>query len=204
MLGITQLRDRYQTLTAAIRKYQGTRVDGRLWFQTVDYQTGKPTGDTTQSELSAFYAELVAKGGDRTTGEAYYDSWTDILDKYKLIPETIDYSNLSIVDAGYRMRPEYPNSSFDLWFLTGDKKYRETAYRYFAALRANCRTANGYTTIKDIRTQPMTHDDYLPAYSFSENFKYLYLMFADSPRFDGTNYYLNTEGKILRGIKRYG
>jgi mannosyl-oligosaccharide alpha-1,2-mannosidase len=47
----------------------------------------------------------------------------------------------------------------------------------------------------------MTQGDYFPAYSFSENFKYLYLMFADSPRFDGTNYYLNTEGKILRGMR---
>jgi len=37
--------------------------------------------------------------------------------------------------------------------------------------------------------------------TFSENFKYLFLMFADSARFDGAHYYLNTEGKVLRGMR---
>ena len=61
---------------------------------------------------------------------------------------------------------------------------------------------NGYTDLKDVRTKPMTLGDHFPAYSFSENFKYLYLMFADNnPRFDPKTYYLNTEGKILRGLR---
>jgi len=76
---------------------------------------------------AAFYAELAAKGGNRDAGEAFYDSWTVLLDKYQLIPEVINYADLSVVDPKYWMRPEYPNSSFDLWFLTKDQKYRRTA-----------------------------------------------------------------------------
>jgi hypothetical protein len=200
MLGNEQTHAWYRMLTDAILKYKVTHVGAHLWFQPVDYRTGAPTGDTTTTELAAFYAELVAKGGDRATGEAFYDSWTSVLDRYELIPEVIDYETLAIEDPRYWMRPEYPNSSFDLWFLTRDQKYRDTAYRYFQALRANCRTAAGYTVLTDIRTRPMTQGDYFPAYSFSENFKYLYLMFADSPRFDGNDYYLNTEGKVMRGL----
>jgi mannosyl-oligosaccharide alpha-1,2-mannosidase len=200
MLGIVQCRDWYRMLTDAILKYKVTRVGGNLWFKTVDYTTGIPTGDASSSELAAFYAELVAKGGDRAVGEAFYDSWTRALDKYELIPEVIFYPDLSIIDGRYWLRPEYPNSSFDLWFLTHGQKYRDTAYRYFTALRKYCRTPNGYTVLTNV--QPMTQGDYFPAYSFSENFKYLYLMFADSPRFDGSNYYLNTEGKVLRGLLR--
>ncbi len=202
MLGNAQTRDWYRMLTDAMLKYQAVRVDGNLWFQRVDYTTGKPTGNTHTSELAAFYAELIAKGGDRDAGEAYYQSWTRILERYGLIPETVDYRDLSIVSAAYPLLPEYPNSSFDLWFLTHNDVYRTTGYAYFEGLRKNCRVPNGYTALKDIRTTPMTLDDYFPAYSFSENFKYLYLMFADSPRFDGANYYLNTEGKILRGLKK--
>jgi mannosyl-oligosaccharide alpha-1,2-mannosidase len=100
------------------------------------------------------------------------------------------------------MRPEYANSAFDLWFLTHDEKYRRTAYQYFTALRANCRVTNGYTNLLDVRPFPMIPDDLFPAYAFSENFKYLYLMFADTTRFDGEHYYLNTEGKVLRGLRR--
>ena len=202
LLGDPQLRDWYHTLNGALLKYHPTHVGGRLWFRPVDYRTGAPTGSTQITELSAFYAELVARGGDRATGSAFYDSWTAVAEKYELIPEVIDFSDLAIVSPVYAFRPEYVNAAFDLWFLTHGQKYRATAYAHFKAVRANCRVANGYTTVKDIRTRPMTLGDHFPAYSFSENFKYLYLMFADSPRFDGREYALNTEGKILRGIVR--
>lgn len=201
MLHLAQTRDWYRMLTDAIIKYKVTHIGGNLWFKTVNYTNGQPTGDTTTSELAAFYAELVAKGGDRALGSAFYDSWTAALDKYQLIPEVIDYKDLSIVSPRHWLRPEYPNSAFDLWFLTRDQEYRATAHRYFEALRANCRTPRGYTVLTDVRARPMTQGDYFPAYAFSENFKYLYLMFAESARFDGANYYLNTEGKILRGLR---
>lgn len=200
MLGNAQTRDWFFMLNDAMVKYKVQQIGGHLWFRTVNYLTGVPTADTTCSELASFYAELISKGGYRSVGEGFYDSWTSILDKYSLIPELIDYADGSIVDPRYWMRPEYPNSSFDLWFLTHEQKYRDTAYRYFQALRANCRTANGYTVLADVRTRPMTQGDYFPAYAFSENFKYLYLMFADTPRFDDGAYYLNTEGKVMRGL----
>jgi mannosyl-oligosaccharide alpha-1,2-mannosidase len=202
MLGNAQTRDWYFLLTDAIIKYKAQQIAGNLWLRTVDYRTGKATMETTSSSLAAFYAELLAKSGYRQTGEAFYDSWTSLLDRYQVLPEVIDYATGSIVDPRYWMRPEYVNSSFDLWFLTRDQKYRNTAYRYFDAVRRNCRTTYGYTVITDVRARPMTQGDYFPAYAFSENFKYLYLMFADSPRFDGSNYCLNTEGKVLRGLIR--
>jgi mannosyl-oligosaccharide alpha-1,2-mannosidase len=201
MLGNTQARDWYALLTSAILKYKPQQIGGHLWFRTVDYQTGKPTADTTSSELAAFYAEILAKSGHRTEGEAFYDSWTAWANKYDLIPEVINYADGSIVSPRYWMRPEYVNSAFDLWFLTRDSKYRETAYRYFQAMVSNCRVPGGYTVVEDIRPRPMKLGDYFPAYAFSENFKYLYLMFADAPRFDGSKYYLNTEGKVMRGMR---
>lgn len=202
MLRIEQCRAWWETLTKPMLAHQVTHADGRLWFKTVDYTTGLPTGTASISELSAFYAELVAKGGYRQVGEAFYDSWTAVLDRYQLIPEVIFYPDLSVIEPRYWMRPEYANAAFDLWFLTRDDKYRRTAYQYFSALRLNCRAPEGYTVLTDVRTRPMTKGDYFPAYSFSENFKYLYLMFADSPRFDSVNYYLNTEGKVMRGLRR--
>lgn len=201
MLGNSQTREWYRMLTDAILKYKVVHVNGNLWFQEVDYTTGVPTANRQVTELSAFYAELVAKGGDRGVGEAFYDSWTAVAKKYALIPEVIDYSTLAAVDGRYWLRPEYANSAFDLWFLAHDEKYRRTAYAHFLAMRDNCRVPGGYTVLTDVRTTPMTKGDLFPAYSFSENFKYLYLIFADAPRFDGTNYQLNTEGKIMRGLR---
>ena len=201
MLGIAQTRDWFSMLTSAMLKYKPQTVNGRLWFRAVDYRTGARLDDTTSTELAAFYAEILGKGGYRALGSQYYDSWTWWSDRFGLIPEVIDYAKNSVVSPKYWMRPEYPNSAFDLWFLTHDQKYRDTAYAYFQALRAHCRTNNGYTVLLDVTKRPVIQGDYFPAYAFSENFKYLYLMFADSPRFDAERYYLNTEGKVLRGLR---
>jgi Glycosyl hydrolase family 47 len=203
MLGDAQCRDWYRLLTDAILKYQVDHAEGRLWFRQVDYRTGVPAG-TRQVELAAFYAELLAKGGDRAVGVAYYDSWTAVAQRFGIIPEVFDYRTLEPGAPSNELRPEYANAAFDLWFLTREQKYRDTAYAHFHAMREHCRVANGYTIVDDVRPRPMKLGDLFPAYSFAENFKYLYLMFADSPRFDGDRYYLSTEGKILRGLVRAG
>jgi mannosyl-oligosaccharide alpha-1,2-mannosidase len=53
-----------------------------------------------------------------------------------------------------------------------------------------------------VTKRPIPKGDYCPAYVFAENFKWLYLTFADAPRFDYTHGYLTTEAKILRGFRR--
>jgi mannosyl-oligosaccharide alpha-1,2-mannosidase len=202
MLGLQQCHDWYRMLTDAILAHSVDRANGELWFATVDYRTGEKIGHT-QSELAAFYAELLAKGGDRQVGSDYYDAFTTVLRRYEIIPEGFDYRTLEVTeDRGNALRPEYVNAACDLWFLTHDQRYRDTAWAYFSAMRDRCRVANGYTVVKDVTTRPMTLGDYTPAYAFAENFKYLYLMFATTPRFDPGTYYMSTEGKLLRGLVR--
>jgi hypothetical protein len=67
MFGNIKTRDWYFSLTDALIKQKSTRVDGRLWFRTVDYITGAAVKDTTMTELAAFYAELAARSGYRET-----------------------------------------------------------------------------------------------------------------------------------------
>ncbi len=200
LLADADCRDWYRLLTAAVLRRQAVRPGGSLWFQQVDFRSGAALAQQRQSELAAFYAELLAQGGDRADGEAYYDSWTRVVERYGLPPEEIDYVTLDATDPGYRLRPEYANSAFDLWLLTRAEKYRTTGYAHFRQMKRNCRVAGGYTIVTDVRTAPMTLGDLTPAYWFAENMKYLYLMFADSPRFDYGRNYLSTEGKILRGL----
>jgi mannosyl-oligosaccharide alpha-1,2-mannosidase len=83
----------------------------------------------------------------------------------------------------------------------GSQRYRERAYQLYQAMKKNCRVPNGYSIIKDITTRPMTLGDLTPAYWFSENMKYYYLLFSSAPRFDYRNNYLSTEGKVLTGLK---
>jgi mannosyl-oligosaccharide alpha-1,2-mannosidase len=170
-----------------------------LWYRQVDFQTGA-TVSRQASELASFWAEVLAHAGQLSTGAAYYRSWTAELQRFAVLPEEIDYSTGAVVSTGNQFRPEYVNSSFDLFLQTGDPYYARTALQYFDGMRANARVPAGYTIVNDVTTTPMTLGDLMPAYGFAENFKYLYLIFSRTPRFDRGNYYLSTEGKILRGL----
>ena len=190
----------YHTINDAMTKHMVESYNGLTWYKTVDFRTGAVL-NRHQSELASFYAELVAAGGDLTLGDAYYQSWTKVLQLYPVLPGEIDYTTMKATGVGNAFYPEYANSSFDLYWQTGNDFYANTAYQYFTGLKNNARTPEGYTIITDVTTTPMKQGDELPAYGFAENFKYLYLIFARTARFDTQNFYLSTEGKILRGLK---
>ncbi|MCQ4079791.1 glycoside hydrolase family 47 protein [Streptomyces sp. RB6PN25] len=199
LLGDRQCRDWFVMLNDALTTYASETYDGNVWYKQVDFQTGALVG-RNQSELASFYAEVLGHAGDLPLGAAYYRSWTAVLDKFPVLPEEIDYTTITATSKGNQFRPEYANASFDLYFQTMDPYYASTAYQYFQGMKANARTANGYTVLDDVTTTPMQQGDLFPAYGFAENFKYLYLIFGGSPRFNSKNFYLSTEGKILRGL----
>lgn len=190
----------YRTLNNAMNKYLVENYNGLVWYKTVNFQTGAVL-NRNQSELASFYAELVAASGNLNLGAAYYQSWTKVLQSYPVLPESIDYTTLKPIAAGNAFRPEYVNSSFDLYWQTGNNFYAQTAYQYFVGMRDNARLPEGYTILTDVTTKPMQQGDLFPAYGFAENFKYLYLIFARTPRFNTQSFYLSTEGKILCGLR---
>ncbi|MFI0914508.1 glycoside hydrolase family 47 protein [Streptomyces abikoensis] len=190
-------REWFRTLTAAIKKHQAERSDGLLWFRRVDFRTGAPLG-RRQSSLAV---AILPVGGDNALAADYYRSWTAVLDKYAVIPEEIDYPGLKVTDPRNELRPEYANCAFELYWQTGDPFYRSTAWRYFQNLKTHHRVPGGYTVVADVTRRPMAQGDHCPAYVFAENFKWLYLAFSDTPRFDYARGYLSTEGKVLRGAR---
>ncbi len=190
----------FNELNAALTKYSLETYDGLTWYKQINFQTGALVG-RQQSELASFWAEVLGHAGEFDLAYSYYRSWTRALDKYPILPEGLDYTTLTATDKGNQFRPEYVNSSFDLYFQTHDPYFAATAWQYFLGMKANARVANGYTIVNDVTTTPMQLGDLFPAYGFAENWKYLYLIFANSPRFDARNFYLSTEGKILRGLK---
>ncbi len=189
----------FNLLNAALSRYSLEIYDGNLWYRQIDFETGAVVS-RQQSELAAFWAEVLGHAGQLQTGDRYYRSWTAELDRFPVLPEEIDYSTGAVLSASNQFRPEYPNASFDLFLQTGDPFYAQTALQWFNGMRENARVPAGYTIINDVTTRPMQLGDLMPAYGFAEDFKYLYLIFSRTPRFDRRNYYLSTEGKVLRGL----
>jgi hypothetical protein len=200
MFGDREVLGWYRMFTAAFKKHLIETYHGNVWFKNVNFQTGALVG-RQQSELAAFYGEVLAHGGDIALGEAYYRSWVSVADQYPVLPSQIDYTTYAALDKSNALRPEYLNAAFDLWVQLRHPIYKSTSYAYFENMKTYNRVANGYTVINDVTTRPMVQGDYFPAYSFSENFKYLYLIFGNARRYDYRTGYLNTEGKILRGLR---
>ncbi|WP_223885725.1 glycoside hydrolase family 47 protein [Nocardia colli] len=183
---------------AAIRRSQVERINGSLWFRNVDMHTGE-LRNRRQSELAV---SVFCPSDDTLLAADYFRSWTAVLDAYAIIPNTIDYLDLTVLDPANHLFPEYANCAYDLYRHTGDPYYRDAAWRYFQNLNTYHRVPNGYTIVTDMTQQPMVRGDRCPAYLFAENFKWLYLTFSGTPRFDYDTGYLSTEGKILRGLRK--
>ncbi|MCW7942432.1 hypothetical protein AAW14_09600 [Streptomyces hygroscopicus] len=197
MFGDSDCLNWFRIFDASLKKRLAERAGGLLWFKQVDSRTGALLG----RQQSSLAAAILPVGGDNPLAADYYRSWTAVQDKFTVIPEEIEYTRLTAVVPVNALRPEYANCAFDLYRQTGDPFYRSTAWRYFQSLKAYHRVPGGYTIVTDVTKRPMTKGDYCPAYVFAENFKWLYLTFADAPRFDYASGYLSTEAKILRGIR---
>ncbi len=163
--------------------------------------TGATVG-RTQSELTAFYAGLLAQGGDLPRGESYHTSWTNAIAPLKLPPEAFNYVNRTALSSAYALRPEYIDSALFLWLLTGKEIYRTRAQDMWNRQKQHCKVTNGYAVVSNMNTTPTTKGDSTPAYWYSENMKYFYLLWAAAPRFNYATNYLTTEGNVLRGVNR--
>lgn len=200
LFGDADLKHMFDVHTAATLKYQAVQDKGRLWFAQVDYLTGAVI-DHHQSELAAFYAGLLAKAGDHPHAKDYLDSWSDVQDRYDVLPEGFDYASFSATRVTNALRPEFVDSALALYCADRNDRWRELGRRHFEAMKRTSKAAFGFSGIADITARPMTQDDSCPGYWWAEQMKYYWLLFSDTKRFDYDHHYLSTEGKVLVGMK---
>ena len=210
-LGDRDLKAWFETLNGAIIEKQrvvvpasgGAAVDQNVWFSSNEYTTGLPES-LTQSELAAFYAGLLAESGQVALGRAYHDAWKRVLDRggFRILPEAVNPVQYQAVSGTNWLRPEYVDAALSLWLVTNDTVYVDRAVEYYTNMKATSRVENGYTVLLDVRTRPERQGDTTPAYWYSENMKYYYLMFGRPPRFDYEDNYMTTEGNVLKGLLR--
>jgi mannosyl-oligosaccharide alpha-1,2-mannosidase len=200
LFGDADFKRWYDVHAAAIAQYQAKTIDGRLWFPQVDFETGQVI-DHHQSELAAFYAGLLAQGGDMARGKAYLASWADVQSRLMVLPEGFDCAKFAPDRVTNQLRPEFADSCINLFLLEPDDRWRELGRIHFENMKATSRARFGYTVIDDITTQPMKRGDSCPGYWWSEQMKYYWLLFSDTERFDYKTNYLSTEGNILVGLR---
>jgi mannosyl-oligosaccharide alpha-1,2-mannosidase len=201
LLGDRDCLAMYRTCTAAILRHQPQRIGHRLWFVDVDFETGKRT-NWDQDELASFYGGLLGQGGAMREGAAYTRSWTDVQKLYGVLPEEIDASALKATSVTNSLRPELADAALNLWLLDRSEEWRIVARDHYLAMKRWNRARYGYATLADVTASPKLQSDHCPGYWWTEQMKYYYLIFSDTPRFDYRRNYLSTEGNVLRGFRR--
>jgi mannosyl-oligosaccharide alpha-1,2-mannosidase len=203
LFGDAECKAMYDECTAAILRHQQVWKDGRLWFADVDFETGAVVS-TEQDELASFYGGLLGQGGERKLGAAYTESGAKVQERYGVLPEGYDYAAELPTQKSNSLRPELADAAFTLWLFDRKPRWREIGRAQFLAKRRWNKAPFGYTDQADVTAEPTVQADHCPGYWWSEQMKYYWLLFSDTPRFDYRRSYLSTEGNVLRGMVHIG
>jgi mannosyl-oligosaccharide alpha-1,2-mannosidase len=201
LLGDRECLAMYRTCTAAILKHQPIRHGPDLWFANVDFETGKPL-DNEQDELGSFYGGLLAQGGNKEIGRAHTRTWARVQTRYGVLPESIESTNLAALSTTNDLRPELADAAFNHWLIDRREEWRHLVRDHYLEMKRWNKARYGYADLADVAANPKVQSDHNPGYWWSEQMKYYYLIFADTPRVDYRRLYLSTEGNVLRGLRR--
>jgi mannosyl-oligosaccharide alpha-1,2-mannosidase len=201
LLGDKECLAMYRACTASIIRHQAQDIGGSLWFADVDFETGKRIS-WEQDELASFYGGLLAQGGAPRLGADYTRSWVRVQNRFGVLPEDYDVESGRVLSKTNALRPELADAAFNLWLLDRREEWRMVARDHYLAMKRWNKAPFGYATLADVTANPKVQSDHCPGYWWSEQMKYYYLIFSDTPRFDYRRPYLSTEGNVLRGLRR--
>jgi mannosidase alpha-like ER degradation enhancer 2 len=197
LFGDADCRNMWRASIGAVNRYVADQSNGRLWYGTVDMNTGKRIS-TTFGSLQAFFPAVLALSGDIGRARRLEDSAFAMWTLHGIEPEELDYKAMTVTEAGYQLRPEIVESAYYLYHYTRDPKYLEMGRRMFEDVVKYCRTDAGYTVLRNVATKEQ--GDRMHSFLLAETFKYFYLLFEpDALDFDSVVF--NTEAHPLRRVK---
>lgn len=189
--------DMWRSSVAAVNRYLADERPDGLWYGEANMNTGARTA-TIYGSLHAFFPAVLAMGGDLDRARRLQDSGDRMWRLHGIEPETLDYSTMKPVNAGYQLRPEIIESAYYLSQYTKDPKYVAMGRAMFDDLRTHCRTSSGYTVLRSVVTKEK--GDRMHSFWLAETLKYLYLLAAPEA-LDFESVVFNTEAHPLKKVR---
>ncbi len=178
----------------AVNTYLADEYHDDLWYGRVDMETGK-FQKPWFGALDAFFPAVLSLDGQMDRAHALLQSCHKMWQMQGVEPDLINYREMRILAPGYPLRPEIMESTYYLYYFTGDASYRRTGRIYFEALKKYCRTEAGYAGLKNVINKEK--DDRMESYFFAETLKYLYLLFSSPRKINLSKVIFNTEGHLM-------
>jgi mannosidase alpha-like ER degradation enhancer 2 len=163
-------------------------------------QSGRPAG-LRMGALDAYFPAVLALGGQIVRAEELQSSCFKMWELYDLEPELIDFSDMSIVEDGYPLRPEIIESAYYLYHFTEDGKYLIMAKKFWDDINQYCKTDYGFTEVTSVYTKEKGNK--MHSFFLSETLKYFYLIFSDDEPINFNDVIFTTEAHPLKREKIY-
>ncbi|HLI63526.1 MAG TPA: glycoside hydrolase family 47 protein [Terriglobales bacterium] len=185
----------WKTSIAAVNKYLADPTPDGLWYAQVNMYTGQRVS-TDYGALDAFFPGELALSGDLQRAEELQDSSYKMWTNFGVEPEEIDYSTMKIVEPGYELRPEIIESTYYLYYFTGEPRYLDMGKTYLDSLEKYCRTDAGFAALANVVTKQKR--DAMESFFLAETLKYLYLLYAPKSTLDLDKAVFNTEAHPMQ------
>ncbi|CAF3343668.1 unnamed protein product [Rotaria socialis] len=141
-------------------------------------------------ELTKTCYQMYAKQPTGLSPEIAYFNIDSNSNESTIIVRANDVHNL--------LRPEFIESLYYMYHLTGDKIYQEWGWNVFQSFEKYTRQIDGYSSINDVRNKENVGPrDKMESYFLAETLKYFYLLFDESNLFPFDQWIFNTEAHPL-------
>ena len=185
----------WKTSIAAVNKYVADETPSGLWYAQVNMNTGERIS-THYGALDAFFPAVLALSGDLKRAERLQDSSYKMWTAFGIEPEEFDYSTRKITYPGYELRPEIIESTYYLYYFTGEPRYRAMGKTFADSLEKYCRTKDGFAALLNVETKQKR--DAMESFFLAETLKYLYLLYAPKSTLDLQKVVFNTEAHPMQ------
>ncbi|PHH72104.1 hypothetical protein CDD80_4767 [Ophiocordyceps camponoti-rufipedis] len=112
--------------------------------------------------------------------------------------ENLPAGFVRVRDARYLLRAEAVESVFYLWRITGDRTWRDAAWRMWEGIVRETETELAFASVEDVRVRGSPKADSMETFWLSETTKYFYLIFEDESVISLDDWVLNTEAHPLK------
>ncbi|CAF0851292.1 unnamed protein product [Adineta steineri] len=141
----------------------------------------------------------IAQGIGKTCRESYVRTATGLgPEGFHFERVDVEAKSLRDNEKYYILRPEAIEAWFYLWRSTHDQIYRDWAWDALISIEKYCRVEGGYSGIRDVYAETVSHDDVQQSFFIAETLKYLLLIFSDDSFIPLESYVFNTEAHPFR------
>lgn len=96
------------------------------------------------------------------------------------------------------LRPEFVESLYYFWTITGNSTYQEWGWNIFMAIEKYSKVEHGYSSMRHVHSRNPNSLDKMETFFLAETLKYFYLLFSDNRKeVDLKKFVFNTEAHPL-------